>query len=100
MYHDLTAAAERGRQPSGTTLAERGRPTQQVRRPAAARRFSLADGSEAQLSDQARAAGIGRLTTLVAAENHAGLRLLRRANAEFVRWAAGSAEFEIPLSAG
>jgi hypothetical protein len=47
MYHDLTAAADRGRQPFKTTLAERGRPTQQVRRPAAARRLSLTDGSEA-----------------------------------------------------
>jgi ribosomal protein S18 acetylase RimI-like enzyme len=51
----------------------------------------------AQLSDRARAEGIRRFTALVAAENDAGLRLLRRANAQFIRREADTAEYEIPL---
>jgi ribosomal protein S18 acetylase RimI-like enzyme len=51
----------------------------------------------AQLSVRARAEGIHRFTALVAAENDAGLRLLRRANAQFIRREADTAEFEIPL---
>jgi GNAT superfamily N-acetyltransferase len=51
----------------------------------------------AQLSDRARAAGIRRFTALVAAENTAGLRLLRHANGQFIRWEADTAQYEIPL---
>jgi RimJ/RimL family protein N-acetyltransferase len=50
-----------------------------------------------QLSDRARAAGILRLTALVASENDAGIRLLRRMNAEFVRREADTVEYEIAL---
>jgi GNAT superfamily N-acetyltransferase len=51
----------------------------------------------AQLSDRARAEGIRRFTALVAAENSAGHRLLRRARAQFIRWDAATAQYEIPL---
>jgi GNAT superfamily N-acetyltransferase len=65
MYHDITAAAERGRQNFQATAAERGRPAQQARRPAAARRFSLNDGSEAVIGP-ARGVGIARYIRLTA----------------------------------
>jgi RimJ/RimL family protein N-acetyltransferase len=51
----------------------------------------------AQLSDRARAAGIRRFTALVATENEAGIRLLRRMNAEFVRREADTVEYAIAL---
>jgi GNAT superfamily N-acetyltransferase len=51
----------------------------------------------AQLSDRARAAGIRRFTALVAAENSAGLGLLRRAHAQFIGGEADTAHYEIPL---
>jgi RimJ/RimL family protein N-acetyltransferase len=51
----------------------------------------------AQLSDRARAAGIRRLTAPVAVENDAAIRLLRRADAEFVRRAADTVEYDIPV---
>jgi RimJ/RimL family protein N-acetyltransferase len=51
----------------------------------------------AQLSDRARAAGIRRLTALLSAENDAAIRLLRRADAEFVRRAEDTLEYDIPV---
>ena len=50
-----------------------------------------------QLSDRARAAGILRFTALVSTENDAGIRLLRRLNAEFVRREVDTVEYEISL---
>jgi RimJ/RimL family protein N-acetyltransferase len=50
-----------------------------------------------QLADRARAAGIHRLTALVSTENDAGIRLLRRLNAEFVRREADTVVYEIAL---
>jgi len=51
----------------------------------------------AQLSDRARAAGLRRFTALVATQNEAGIRLLRRMNAEFVRREADTVEYAIAL---
>ncbi|HEY2288827.1 MAG TPA: GNAT family N-acetyltransferase [Streptosporangiaceae bacterium] len=51
----------------------------------------------AQLSDRARAAGICRLTALLSAENNAAIRLLRRADAEFIRREEDTVEYDIPL---
>jgi GNAT superfamily N-acetyltransferase len=51
----------------------------------------------AQLSDRARAAGIRRFTALVATDNEAGIRLLRRMNADFVRREANTVEYAIAL---
>jgi RimJ/RimL family protein N-acetyltransferase len=50
-----------------------------------------------QLADRARAAGIHRFTALVSTENDAGIRLLRRLNAEFVRREADAVVYEIAL---
>lgn len=48
-------------------------------------------------ADRARAAGIRRFTALVSTENDAGIRLLRRLNAEFARREADTVEYEIAL---
>ena len=50
-----------------------------------------------QLSDRARAAGILRFTAQVSTENDAGIRLLRRLNAEFVRREVDTVAYEIAL---
>jgi RimJ/RimL family protein N-acetyltransferase len=50
-----------------------------------------------QLADRAREAGIHRFTALVSTENDAGIRLLRRLNAEFVRREADTVVYEIAL---
>ena len=50
-----------------------------------------------QLADRARAAGIVRFTALVSTENDAGIRLLRRLNAEFVGREVDTVAYEITL---
>jgi ribosomal protein S18 acetylase RimI-like enzyme len=60
-------------------------------------RLGLGSVLLAELAGRARAEGVRRLTALVATENEAGIRLLRRNGAEFVSREADTIQYELPV---